>query len=49
MKLETLGVITFEDKHSGMKATITFGKTKKKPTDYFSGNISIMGDVVQQI
>lgn len=48
MKHETLGSIEFIDKKNNIKAVITLGKTKKKPTDYFSGEITVNGKVVSK-
>jgi hypothetical protein len=39
MKIETLGKISFVDKKNQMIALLEIGKVKKKPSDYFIGEI----------
>ena len=39
--------MVFSDKE--IEATITLGKTKKKPTDYFQGEIKMQGEIISQI
>lgn len=41
--------MTFEDKTFGFYAEIMLGKIKKKPTDYFDGNIVKDGKVCSKI
>lgn len=48
MRHETLGSINFEDRENNIKCTITFGKVKKKPSDYFSGEITLNGSVISK-
>jgi len=40
LKIETKGVITFVDNKNDLKATIELNKVKKKPSDFFKGEIS---------
>lgn len=49
MKHETLGYVEFMDVENNIKATITIGKVKRKPTDYLSGEILLGGNVVSRV
>lgn len=46
LRSEAVDTITFEDKKYELKAEITFGKVKKKPTDYFDSAIYAKGKAV---
>lgn len=39
MRHETLGSIEFNDYENNLKCNIVIGKVKKKPSDYFQGEI----------
>ena len=39
LRSEAVDTITFQDKKYDLKADITFGKMKKKPSDYFESTI----------
>jgi hypothetical protein len=47
MKHETLGSIAFEDKANGISAFVRFNDVKKKPSDYFAGQIVQNNKVVR--
>lgn len=39
MKIESKGTLIFIDKKNGLEGTVILGKVKKKPSDYFEGEI----------
>lgn len=49
MKHETLGDILFKDEKNNIECTITIGKVKKKPSDYFDGEIKVNGQVKSKV
>lgn len=48
MRHETLGSIEFNDYENNLKCNIVIGKVKKKPSDYFQGEIQLNGQVVSK-
>lgn len=49
MKHETLGEITFKDEQHGIECTVLIGQVKKKPSDYFQGEIKVNGQVKSKV
>ena len=49
MQTETIGTITFNDFKNNIKAELTIGKVKKKPSDYFEGNIKLNNNIISKI
>lgn len=49
LKLESLGQMVFTDKANDLSCTISFGKTKGKPSDYFTGDLLHKGSSLGQM
>jgi len=46
---ETRGEAEFVDKANKIECVLTFGRVKKKPSDYFQGTIKIDGKIVSTV
>jgi hypothetical protein len=46
LRAESLGVINIRDEGNDISCVITFGKVKKKPSDYYEGEIIYKGKKV---
>jgi len=49
MKIESKGTLTFIDEKNGLVGTVVLGKVKKKPSDYFEGDIKRNGQPISKI
>jgi len=48
LKQESVGKMIFSDEKNGFTCEVKFGEVKKKPSDYFTGDILQKGKVISK-